>query len=130
MVPEVWASLCESTPSSPPSAWRQVALRRGLSHDQSRTSLSVAGRGSGRQRAGYSRAKPSKPEGREEILPQVAQGLDLRTTGDHYGQAEKLWRSAAGDPAWRGTPPAPIPQQPRRELPSADPPARAADAGV
>jgi putative transposase len=39
-------------------------------------------------------------------------------------------RSYSRDSARCGTPPAPGSEQPRREFPSADPPARAADAGV
>jgi hypothetical protein len=71
----------------------------------------------------------------EELL--LARGVTvtyeaIRKWCRKFGQldANQLRRREAGGPAECGAPPAPLPQQPRRELPSACPPAGAADAGV
>src|SRR5882724_8750932 len=82
------------------------------------------------QFTGYSRAQPTAQAGRDEVLPQAAEGIDRRAAGDHHRQAEKLRGRAAGDTAWDGASPTPVPQQPCRELPPAHPPAGAAHAGV
>ena len=72
-------------------ARRQVAPGRSVSHDQRGTALPVAGRRSGWPRPGYSGAKPPQQESRQEVLPQAAEGLDVRAAGHHHRQAEKLW---------------------------------------
>src|SRR5215203_2706640 len=43
--------------------------------------LPLAGRRSGWPCPGYSCPKPSKQEGGEEVFPQAAEGIDLRTAG-------------------------------------------------
>src|SRR5262245_58727331 len=105
MVPKVWATLCESTTSPAPETRRQVAPGRGVPHDQWRTALSLAGRGSGRPRPGYLGAASAQQEGSQEVLSQVAQGLNLCATGAHHGSVEERRGGQAGDAPRRGTSP-------------------------
>ena len=56
-----------------------------------RTALSLARRRPGRPYPRYPGAAPAGQEGCEEILPQAAQGLDVRAAGDHHGSAQELW---------------------------------------
>src|SRR5215468_2816537 len=45
----------------------------------------------------------------QKFVRKLLKGL-FSVLGDHHGQAEKLWRGAAGDSSWGGAPPTPLPQ--------------------
>jgi DDE domain len=75
LVSKVWASVCQSAPPRAPQTSRQMAPREGLPHHSWRTSLSLAGCGSRRPRARYSRATSAEQESCQEVFSQVAQGL-------------------------------------------------------
>src|SRR5882762_8650210 len=60
----------------------QVASRRDGAHHQRCTSLFVAGGGSRRERARHLGAAPTQHAGGEEVLPQAAQRVNVRTARD------------------------------------------------
>ena len=80
-----------------------------------------------RQRARHSGPVAPKRGGRKEVLPPTAQGPAVGAQGDRHRQARPLAGGApraraVGDPS-----PVEVPEQPRRELASADPATRAGD---
>jgi hypothetical protein len=79
---------------------------------------------------GYSCPEPSKQESGEEVFPQAAERVNVRAQGHHHGQAGELWGGEAGDAAQCGPSATSVFEQPRGELPPADPPAGAAHAAV
>ena len=77
-----------------------------------------------RQRARHSGPVAPKRGGRKEVLPPTAHGPAIGAAGDRHRQARQLpgrapRAFAVGDPS-----PVEVPEQPRRELPPADPATR------
>ena len=76
--------------------------------------------GPARQRARHSGPVAPKRGGRKEVLPPAAHGPAVGAQGDRHRQARRL---PGGAPRARGVgaaSPVEVPEQPRRELPSAD----------
>ena len=93
---------------------------RSFVTDQRRTPLPVARGRPARQRARHSGAVAPKRGGGKAVFPSAAHGPAIGAAGDRHRQAGQLsGRSprvfAVGDPS-----PLEVPQQPGRELPSAD----------
>src|SRR5262245_13226331 len=81
VVSKAWSTVCESAPAPKAQAWRHVAPRWGLSQHSWRTSLSVACSRSRRQHSGDLGPTSVEHTSRQDILPEVAQRLGLRATG-------------------------------------------------
>jgi len=67
---------------------------------------------------------------RQKVLPEAAQGLNARATGDRHRSAEKLCGREAGDAPWGRTSAAPVLEQSRGELAPTHSPARTTDARI
>jgi hypothetical protein len=72
----------------------------------------------------------ARSDRRQEILPKGPQGLAVCPMRDHHRSIEELWGGETGKSPECGTSPAPLSQQSCEKLALAEPPARAADAGV
>src|SRR6476646_4898272 len=104
-----------------------MAPRRGLHPDQLQNPLPMARGRPARQRTRH--PGPTSPgcPGRQEVLPPTAQGLAVCAAGAGDRQARQLrGRPPRGD-AVGGPSPVEVPEQSRRELPSAHPATRAVD---
>ena len=108
---------------SPPTSSRRNPSSVNAKHDP----LLVACGRPARHRARRVGAATPKRVGRQEVLPQPAQGPAMRAACDRHRQAPQLRSGASGGDALGRAPTIEIPEQPGGELPSAHQATRAGD---
>jgi hypothetical protein len=124
----MWPAVRQSAAASASQAWRQGAPGRGLPHAPWGAPLPGAGGRSGGPCPRYAGSTPAGQAGRDKVLPQAPEGVNVCTTCDQHGEAEELWCGQARDAAQCRTPSAQRPQQPHRKLLPTDAATRAAHA--
>ena len=107
---------------------RQMPPRRGLHRRSTAKSTTCGARSTSTATYSTSWSNVARnTKAAKKFFPPIAQGLAVRAAGDRHRQARQLpGRPPRGD-AVGGPPPVEVPEQSRRELPSAHPATRAAN---